>query len=666
MHTHLDIPLAQLRLSPTNARQDPGNVESLAHSIAAVGLITPLAATRAPDAGVLYRHGDNTWNGRGKQPAWVVEALAAGRSLSEFSTSSPVYLVEAGGRRLAALQLLRDQGKIAPDTLVPVMLFERADLARSVAENTEREPMDPLQQAQAFGRLLGEGRHVEDIATTFGVSVQYVRQRAKLAELVPEVVEAYRQKRLDLQQCAALTFGTPEQQRAIVADPGRLPGALQLRERLRGALIRQDDRRVKFVGLQAYQDAGGRLAEDLFASTADLIDGDLLDKLVEQKLDAECAAHVAAGMAFAHHLFDSQAFTAPEFEEPEFEELESDADYDAKMDALLQEEDRLYKLRNLALDAGEDRLHADHEAALEAVQQQMDALADTKRRPVAPIGALLRIDYLGNPQVEKVMRTADVKAWRESQRTPEGQPAPSTTPQPAPGREELTVKCAEEIAQARQAALALKVAAMPQLALAIVVQWLDFAIFGGLANPDHGQPMSWHNPAPLPGHVARCNTPRPADLAAQLREFTHPQAQDRRKPFCAERTRDEQARTAIPLEWYIDQPKTALLQILADAVAHALTDPDSREQSTHGSVPPSARSTIRALVDACGLDLADAWKPTPAWLKSYGKAKTLQALASVDEAFAGALANAKAGEIYEKGAQRLGEARWVPEFGRVA
>lgn len=360
-------------------------------------------------------------------------------------------------------------------------------------------------------------------------------------------------------------------------------------ERLRGALIRQDDRRVKFVGLQAYKDAGGRLAEDLFASTADLIDARRTLRPASAPPACRADPQVAAGMAFAHHLFDSGAFTMPEFEE-----LEPDADYDA---------------------------------------------------------------YLGNPQVEKVMRTADVKAWRESQRTPEGQPAPSTTPQPAPGREELTVKCAEEIAQARQAALALKVAAMPQLALAIVVQWPDFAIFGCLANPDRDQPMSWHNPAPLPAHFARCNTPRPADLAAQLREVTLPQAQDRRKPFCAERTRDEQARTAIPLEWYIDQPKTALLQILADAVAHALTDPDSREQTTHGSVPPSARSTIRALVDACGLDLADAWKPTPAWLKSYGKAKTLQALASVDEA-------AKAGEIYEKAAQRLGEARWVPEFGR--
>lgn len=662
MHTHLDIPLAQLRLSPANARQDPGNVESLAHSIAAVGLITPLAATRAPDAGVLYRHGDNTWNGRGKQPAWVVEALAAGRSLSEFSTSSPVYLVEAGGRRLAALQLLRDQGKIAPDTPVPVMLFERADLARSVAENTEREPMDPLQQAQAFGRLLGEGRHVEDIATTFGVSVQYVRQRAKLAELVPEVVEAYRQKRLDLQQCAALTFGTPEQQRAIVADPGHLPGALQLRERLRGALIRQDDRRVKFVGLQAYQDAGGRLAEDLFASTADLIDGDLLDKLVEQKLAEECETQLSLGRPFAVATHSMQGYEYPVYDHP----AEIDAETSERIDALQKRAIEIEEKLDGIEECSEEHVSLSNQ--LDAVYEEVEGLQQAAQRPVAPIGVLLKVFYNGLLQVTEVMRADDVRAWRaerqqgdREQRSDSG----SGSAPPRPGREELTVKCAEEIAQARQAALALKVAAMPQLALAIVVQWLDFAIFGCLANPDRDQPMSWHNPAPLPGHVARCNTPRPADLAAQLREVTLPQAQDRRKPFCAERTRDEQARTAIPLEWYIDQPKTALLQILADAVAHALTDPDSREQSTHGSVPPSARSTIRALVDACGLDLADAWKPTPAWLKSYGKAKTLQALASVDEAFAGALANAKAGEIYEKAAQRLGEARWVPEFGRV-
>lgn len=59
---------------------------------------------------------------------------------------------------------------------------------------------------------------------------------------------------------------------------------------------------------------------------------------------------------------------------------------------------------------------------------------------------------------------------------------------------------------------------------------------------------------------------------------------------------------------------------------------------------------------------AATWRTsTPAWLKSYGKAKTLQALASVDEAFAGALNGAKAAEVYEKAAERLSKAWLVGE-----
>lgn len=660
-HTHLDVPLAQLRLSPTNARQQPGSVDSLANSIARVGLITPLAVTAmSGEPDVAYRNGNLTWSGRGKRPLWVVKAIASGRTLSEFACGSG-YLVEAGGRRLAALQLLRDQGKLPADSPVPVMLFESPDLARSVAENTEREAMDPLQQAQAFGRLLGEGRHVEDIATTFGVTVQYVRQRAKLAELVPEVIEAWRQKRLDLQQCAALTFGSPEQQRAIVADPGNIPGALQLRERLRGALVRQEDRRVKFVGLQAYKDAGGRLAEDLFASTADLVDAELLDRLVAQKLAEECESAMAVGgWAFAVAQDSMTGYTHPEYEYPE-----PDASAQEKVAALHKKAAAIEEQIGEAEGDDDTACHAALSAQLEAVYEEIEAIEESDRRPVAPIGVLLSVAYNGNLQVQEAMRVEDVKDWRAQQRR-EGSAPPDghRTPPNPPGREDLTVKCAEEIAQTRQAALALKVAAMPQLALAVLAQWLDFAIFGSLSMPDY--PMGWNRPAPLPGHFSRCNTPRPEDLSGQLRAVTLPQAQQRRKPFAAERSRDEQAKACIPLEWYLEQPKVELLQILADAVAHALTDPDSNEKGGHDSVSSSARPTIRALVTAAELDLADYWKPSPAWLKGYGKTKTLQALEGVDQAFAGALAKAKAGEIYEKAAERLAEARWVPEFGRAA
>ncbi|HZF10056.1 MAG TPA: H-NS histone family protein [Thermoanaerobaculia bacterium] len=44
--------------------------------------------TRAPGADAKYRHPDDpnlTWSGRGKRPAWVNEALSAGKSLDELA-----------------------------------------------------------------------------------------------------------------------------------------------------------------------------------------------------------------------------------------------------------------------------------------------------------------------------------------------------------------------------------------------------------------------------------------------------------------------------------------------------------------------------------------------------------------------------------------------------
>ncbi len=56
----------------------------------------PAAAVAAPvtrrgrkaasrPAGPGYRDGDKFWSGRGRRPAWIVEALAAGKSLDDFA-----------------------------------------------------------------------------------------------------------------------------------------------------------------------------------------------------------------------------------------------------------------------------------------------------------------------------------------------------------------------------------------------------------------------------------------------------------------------------------------------------------------------------------------------------------------------------------------------------
>ena len=40
-------------------------------------------STRSPVA-IKYRHGDNTWTGRGRQPLWVVDYLSNGGKIDEL------------------------------------------------------------------------------------------------------------------------------------------------------------------------------------------------------------------------------------------------------------------------------------------------------------------------------------------------------------------------------------------------------------------------------------------------------------------------------------------------------------------------------------------------------------------------------------------------------
>src|SRR5205823_3448090 len=91
------------------------------------------------------------------------------------------YEVVAGGRRLAALQSLAKQKKIAKDYAVPCKVVTDSAEELSLVENTIRQPMHPADQFEAFDRLVRTGLSVEDVAARFGVTALFVSQRLKLA-----------------------------------------------------------------------------------------------------------------------------------------------------------------------------------------------------------------------------------------------------------------------------------------------------------------------------------------------------------------------------------------------------------------------------------------------------------------------------------------------------
>lgn len=160
----LSIPARRLTPSPLNPRKrvDQEALHELAASIAAKGILQNLVA----------------------RPA-----------------GNERYEVAAGSRRLQAVNLLIDQGRLEPGYELPCRILNLTDrelLEVALAENSERQDVDPLEEADGFAKLLELGATVADLAERFGRTDRFVRQRLALHDLVPDAREALEQGRMSL------------------------------------------------------------------------------------------------------------------------------------------------------------------------------------------------------------------------------------------------------------------------------------------------------------------------------------------------------------------------------------------------------------------------------------------------------------------------------------
>lgn len=222
------VPLSALVASKGNPRRsyDKKSIEGLAQSIKKDGLIHNL----------------------------TVEPLSGGK-----------YRVVAGQRRFLALQHLNRTGEIKRSYKVPVRTDKKAspgDLDRlATVENVQREPLDPVDEAEAFAKLLRRGANLEDVSVETGVSVQTIKRRVALADLSPEIKAAVRAKTVSLSVAEALTLATPEQQKTWLKDIKRNPN-LDARY-VRSLLLEQKpSAAIAIFALEKYQ---GTYTKDLFA-----------------------------------------------------------------------------------------------------------------------------------------------------------------------------------------------------------------------------------------------------------------------------------------------------------------------------------------------------------------------------------------------------------------
>ena len=258
------IPLHSLILSPANVRKTPAEgsaFDQLKTSIAAHGLLENLLV----------------------------------RPVESADDDSDRHEVVAGGRRLAALQSLADDGAVAPNHPVAchVLPGDSPATELSLVENTVRTAMHPADQVEAFARLADAGGTVAEIAARFGVSERTVEQRLRLGNAAPELLDAYRAGEMGLQCLQAFCVtADAELQRAVWEELKAQhygPSVWQIRRLLTEGRMPATSSIAKYVGAAAYEAAGGALTRDLFAEEDErgtwFDDPALLRKLALERLE---------------------------------------------------------------------------------------------------------------------------------------------------------------------------------------------------------------------------------------------------------------------------------------------------------------------------------------------------------------------------------------------
>lgn len=607
------VPLSQLRPSKRNVRKTLGaSITELAASILRVGLLQNLTVI--------------------------------------FASDGEHYEVVAGGRRLAALKLLAKKRRIAKDYAVPCLLVADASArTASLTENVQREAMHPADQFEAFAALIAEGRPIEDIAADFGVTPLVVQRRLKLANVSPRLMADYRADAVNLDQLMALaiTDDHAAQEAAFYDAPNwqRTPSAL--RERLTEREI--DAHRhplVRFVGLEAYEAAGGGIRRDLFAEGDNgvyLTDAALLDRLAQDKLTGIADEVRREGWAWVEAVpaatyADLQAFQrAPkERRKPNAREAKRIAKLQAKeqeigeaLDAALNAED---EEKAEALDDEGRRVGEQ----LETLEAELLAYGPSVR---AAAGVVVTLDRQGEPVIHRgLLRDVEAKALRTLARVQSGIDPEDTEDEdsPEPKKAGISEKLARRMSAHRTAALQIELARNPQASLAALVHGMVQRVLQDGYAVELPIGISVRPQDRLEGYAP--DWPQ-SPAAVALRELQ--QAWGEQLP------EDDAELFAVLLA----MPQDELVQLLAVCVASTVDVVSSREHDAPGEV----------LAQAVGLDMAAWWRPTAeGYFSHVAKAVILEAVQQFAPQHVSRLAKLKKADIASE-AERLAEGTgWMP------
>jgi ParB family transcriptional regulator, chromosome partitioning protein len=574
--------------------------------------------------------------------------------------------VTAGETRRLALCLLRD-GKVpdvegfGSDYSVPV-LEVGADEATAVSatENIQRTQMHPADQFEAFRDLHEQCGSIEHVAAIFNVRPLVVQQRLKLATASPRMFEVFRQDGMTLEQLMALCITDDHVAQERVWDAGKGRDWERTPQRLRQLLTADEVQAsaplARFVGLQAYEKAGGVTRRDLFGEDDHvyLCDAALLLKLAEQKLEKHAAVVRAEGWAWVEvraqvtyssdlnfhraakgqrELTDAERANLQAIEaEHDQAEQERDALYD-KDETTPEEDARIRELGQVMQRTG---------AALDKLR---DSLSIWTSEVLAHAGAVVSFDHGGKVVISRgLVRPQDRKAAAKAV----AMVAPKTEGKAHGDTESgesksggLSESLVRRLTAHRTVALQRVMADNTRVALAALAHNLVQRVFDDVGG--------YRTITALDIQAKGCESKLDAMTESSIKASrAWVELQDMRHQW-GERIPGDVIKL---MPWLIALPMSELCDLIALCVSLTL-DAVQTGPLNHPS---------DVLAEAVGLDMADWWEPTAdEYLSRVPKSIIGQALSDASmSADAAVIEKLKKGEAVAKAEALLAGKRWLP------
>ena len=594
----VSVPLDSLIKSPLNVRTVPYSAESvseLADSIKGVGLLQNL----------------------------VVHALPGDR-----------HGVAAGGRRLAALNMLAERGIIPADWPVRVKIIsQELATAASMTENGHRRDMHPAEQIAGFCAMAQEGKTPAQIGDLLGYSPRHVQRMLKLADLAPVILDALAEDLITTEHCQALALENDTARQVQVFEAacqsgwGGKPEVQTIRRLVTESEVAvAGNSKFRFVGADAF--SPDELRTDLFSDDGDgyvdrvALDAALLEKLqavAEFLREAEGWGWCAGRMEpVGECREDARAYRNL----PEPEAVLTEAE-DERLNELMARYDALEN-------------QCEESDLLAAEMKLIDCMAKVRAwTPEMRAGSGVVVSWrYGNVCIQRgVQLRSEDDVADDADRTEQGLESASV--------EEISLPLLTKLTSERTLAVQAALMQQPDKSLALLAWTLCLNVFDSKA---HSSPARIR--LACEHYALTSDAPSGKEGAA----------------FMALMAEHSRFAALLPEGWerdmttFLSLSQEVLLSLLSFCTACSLNGVQTRECGH------TSRSPLDSLESAIGFHMRDWWQPTKA--NFFGHLKKPQIIAALNEAgLSGAARDAekmKKGDAAEHAEFHMKDNRWVP------